>query len=328
MTRLPYRFALHAASASLVLTLVLSGHLAHASGVTAGTLIQNTATATFSSGTTTGTVQSNTVSVRVDELLDVAVTGLTSSLVATGSSTVVLVYSITNTGNGPESYRLTADPAVSGNAFDTVIQSIAVDTDGDGTYTAGTDQIIATGGATSLVGADTSLTVFVLATLPGSANDSETSQVRLTVDASTGTGPAGTVFAGQGNGGGDAVVGSSGASDFGLDSIAASLAAVSLAKSAAIADPFGGSQPVPGAIVTYTLVATIAGSGNADNLRVTDAIPAGTTYQPGTLKLEGLGLSDAADTDEGSASSSGIDVLIGTVPGGSTKTVKFDIKIN
>ena len=328
MTYSSYRSALRVAAAPIALTLALSGQFAHASGVSAGTLIQNTATATFSSGTTTGTVQSNTVSVRVDELVDVAVTGLTSSLVATGSSTVVLVYSITNTGNGPEAFKLTANPTDSSNAFETIIQSIAVDTDGDGAYTAGTDQIIATGGATPLIAADSSLTVFVLATLPSTANDGETSQVRLTADAATGTGPAGTVYATKGDGGGDAVVGSSTASDFGLDSIAASLAAVSLAKSAAIADPFGGIQPVPGAIVTYTLVATVAGSGNADNLRITDPIPVGTTYQPGTLRLEGLGLSDAADTDEGTASSSGIDVVIGTVAGGSAKTVKFDVKIN
>ena len=108
----------------------------------------------------------------------------------------------------------------------------------------------------------------------------------------------------------------------------ASLAAVSLTKSAAIVDPFGGSKPVPGATVTYTLTATVSGTGQADNLHITDVIPTGTTYQAGTLKLDAAGLTDANDADAGQASASGIDVNLGSVSGGTTKTVTFDVKIN
>jgi uncharacterized repeat protein (TIGR01451 family) len=99
-------------------------------------------------------------------------------------------------------------------------------------------------------------------------------------------------------------------------------------KSSSILDPFGGSQPVPGAVVTYTLVATVNGTGQADNLHVTDVIPAGTTYEAGTLTLDTAALTDANDTDAGEASAAGIDVDLGNVAGGTTKTVTFNVKID
>lgn len=306
----------------------LAPGLAHATGVTAGTLIQNTATATYTSGTATGSVTSNTVTVRVDEVLDLAVTGLTTTPALAGASNVVLEYSITNTGNGPEAFNLTVNTAVAGNQFDAVLQSVVVDNNGNGVYDPGVDQVLTSGQPTPSIAADGSLRVFVIVSLPGTVSDGQTSQVQLSAAAVTGSGTPGTVFAGQGNGGGDAVVGASTASQSANDALTAALATVSLTKSATISDPFGGSQPVPGAVVTYSLVAAVNGSGQATNLRVTDVIPVGTTYQTGTLKLDTAALSDANDADAGQASAAGIDVNLGTVAGGTTKTVTFDVKIN
>ena len=93
-------------------------------------------------------------------------------------------------------------------------------------------------------------------------------------------------------------------------------------------DPFGGSQPVPGALVTFAIRADATGSGKVTSLHVTDGIPVGSTYKPGTLKLEGASLSDATDTDSGIASASGVDVTVGTLTGGSSRTVTFSTVIN
>lgn len=319
--------ALHGTIALASVCALMAPGIAFASGVAAGTLIQNTASATYTSGTASGTVNSNTVTVKVDELLDVAVAGLTSTPAVAGASNVVLEWEVTNTGNGPEAFNINVDPAVAGNAFDATVVSIVID-DGDGVYEPGVDQVISNGGATPSIAADGTLKVFVIVSLPGTATDGQTSQVQVTATAATGSGTPGTVFAGQGDGGGDAVVGSSTATQADNDTLIASLASVALTKSASIVDPFGGSQPVPGAVVTYTLTATVSGTGNADNLHVTDIIPAGTTYQAGTLTLDSAPLTDAADADAGQGSSSGIDVNLGTVAGGTTKTVKFDVKIN
>lgn len=299
-----------------------------AAGIAAGTLIENTATATYTSGASGGSVTSNKVTLKVDELLDVAVATLSSTPATANSAPAVLAYSVTNSGNGPEAFKLSANPQVTGNAFDGTVTAIVADTNGNGIYDAGVDQVLAAGAATSPLDPDKSLKVFVLVSLPAGASDAATSQVRLTAAAATGAGTPGTVFAAQGNGGGDAVVGTTTAEANSLAALVASLASVGLAKSAAIVDQFGTAKPVPGATVTYTLTASVSGTGVADGLHISDGIPAGTTYVPGSLKLDGAVLTDGADADDGTAGSSGIDVALGKVAGGSARTVNFAVKIN
>lgn len=306
-----------------------AGQAAHAAGVAAGTSITNVATATYTSGTGSSTVQSNTVTVKVDELLNVAVGSLTSSPVSAGSGAAVLAYSVTNSGNGNEAFNLTADPAVSGNAFNGTIQAIAIDSNGNGTYEPGVDTLVTNGAAGPLLAADQTIKVLVLVDLPAGAGDAQTSQVRLTATAVTGTGTPGTVLAGRGDGGVDAVIGASHASSNALDALIASLATVTLTKSATIADPFGGNSPVPGAVVTYSLLAHAIGTGTASGVHVTDAIPAGTTYKAGSLTLGGTALTDAADGDAGTGGAAGIDVSLGSFAGGAPdKTITFQVTIN
>ena len=51
-------------------------------------------------------------------------------------------------------------------------------------------------------------------------------------------------------------------------------------------DPFGGSSPVPGAVITYTVTMTLAGSGTITGAQIDDAIPANTTYVADSLTLD------------------------------------------
>jgi len=96
-----------------------------------------------------------------------------------------------------------------------------------------------------------------------------------------------------------------------------------------VRDPFGGTSAVPGSVATFTIEARVSGSGNVGNLVVTDAIPAGTTYVPGTLTLDAGALSDAADADAGTASdASGISVTLGSVAAGSNRSVTFDVTVD
>ncbi|WP_395332553.1 hypothetical protein WBP06_05225 [Novosphingobium sp. BL-8H] len=314
-------------SSVVVLAATLAAQQAHAANVAAGTLIQNTASASFTTGSATRTVDSNAVTVKVDELLDVTLVSKDSAPVSISTGSAVLTYQLTNTGNGPEAFTLTANPTVSGNQFTTTVTSIAYDSNGNGVYDAGVDVVLPSGTATPSVDQDKSLTLFVIVTGPSAMTDAQTSKVQLAASAVTGSGTPGTTYAGKGQGGGDAVVGASGASANANGALVASVATVGLVKSATIADPFGGTQPVPGATVTYKLVATIGGSGSITDLRLTDVIPTGTTYAAGTLKLDTATLSDAADADAGKASASGIDVLVGTAAAGSTHTVTFNVTI-
>lgn len=299
-----------------------------ATGIEAGTLIENTAQATYETAAGTQTIDSNTVTIRVDELLNVSLASLDAGPVSTAPGSAVLSFEITNTGNGPEAFRLTANPSVAGNDFDTTVDGIAVDTNGNGVYDAGIDLILTGPETTALVDADDTLTVFVLVNVPASAADADTSEVTLTAAAVTGTGAPGTTFAGAGVGGSDAVVGSSGAQASANGSLLVGVTTVQLVKAAAISDPFGGNAPVPGATVTFTISAIVSGSGSVDDLVVSDVIPAGTTYVAGTLALGGGSLTDAAGDDAGEASPTGIAVDLGTVSGGTTQNITFDVTID
>jgi len=68
------------------------------------------------------------------------------------------------------------------------------------------------------------------------------------------------------------------------------------------------------------------------NLTITDAIPTGTTYVPNSLKLDGVSLTDASDSDSGKFTGSGIEVSLGTAvqsPGSSySKNISFEVKID
>jgi len=315
------------ASIAAMIAAMLAATPVCAAGVPAGTLIDNTATATYSDGTTSQTLDSNTVTIKVDEIIDVAVGSQDGSDVPVTSS-AILSFSVTNTGNGPEAFTLTADPAIAGNDFETIIDSLAIDTDGNGVYEEGVDQLLANGGETGLLEPDTPITVFVLVTAPESVADGSNSRVELLAEATTGTGDPGTIFAGAGEDGSDAVIGSSSAKADDLGALIASLATLTLTKSAVVTDPFGGEQPVPGARITYSIVAVVEGSGGLSELVVSDAIPTLTTYQDETLALDGNGLTDATDTDSGEASATQITVDLGTVAAGTTHTITFDVTIN
>lgn len=323
-----YATSLRAASTLAIATLLLASP-AYADGVDAGTLIENTASASYSTGAGTQTVDSNTVTITVDELIDVTIASQDAGAVPITGGTAVLTYEVTNTGNGPEVFNLTADPAVAGNDFDSVIEAIVLDTNGNGVYDDGVDTVIANGGATGSIPADGTQTVFVIVSSPAGVTDGQSSEVNLLAEAATGTGTPGTVFPGAGEGGGDAVIGSSNADADTNGALIAAIASVTLVKSATIVDPFGGSEAVPGATVTFTIVASVSGSGSIDDLAVTDAIPADTTYSPNSLALDATSLTDASDTDAGAASdAAGIAVEIGTAAAGSDYTITFDVTID
>jgi uncharacterized repeat protein (TIGR01451 family) len=302
---------------------------AFAEGVTAGTLIENIAVASYDEGGTPRTVNSNTVTVRVDELLDVTLTSLDPGPIAGRPGNAVLAFELTNQGNGPEAFRLVADTAVAGNDFDVSVQAIAIDSNANGTYEEGVDEILASPHTTAVLAPDTMLTVFVLVIVPDAAGDTQTSTVVLSAAAVTGTGSPGTAFDGAGADGGDAIVGTTGALATARGSLINSVVSVALVKSVTLRDPFGGTSAVPGTIATFTIEAQVTGTGTIEGLVVTDAIPAGTTYAPGTLALDAAALSDATDGDAGAVSdAAGIAVNLGNVDAEARRTITFDVVID
>ena len=302
---------------------------ASAAGTRAGTVINNTASATYDEGTGSVTVNSNTSTLTVDELIDVNVNWSDSADVVTtpGATGQVLAFQITNNGNGVETFGLSTVSTIGGDNYDPTVTQIIID-DGDGIYEPGTDVVYVPGTNDPVLNPDQSVRIFVISTTPTGLADGNRGGVQLIATSKTGVGAPGTSFPGAGEGGGNAVVGLTGGDDDDNGFYVVAAASVSIAKSATVVDPFGGSTIVPGSTVTYTLVATTTGSGNLPNLVISDAVPAGTTYVPGSITLGGVGQTDAVDADAGRFSTGTVSVSLGTVAGGQTRTITFRTVIN
>jgi hypothetical protein len=233
---------------------------AHAAGTLAGTTISNTAHATYDQPNgTPDTIDSNTVTIKVDELLDVSVAWREPSDVVTspGSTNQIVSFTVTNGGNGTEAFSLGTVQAGGGD-FDPTVTSIVLDTNGNGSYDPGVDTTYVAGSNDPQLAPDASAVVFVLSTIPAGAADGNRGRIDLTATATTGSGTAGTTFAGAGDGGGDAVVGLTTAKGQDDGWYAVHKASLAFVKSASVADPFGGATKGPGSIITYTLTATVS----------------------------------------------------------------------
>jgi uncharacterized repeat protein (TIGR01451 family) len=301
-----------------------------AAGTVAGTDIENIATATYDAGGGPISIDSNKVIIKVDEVLDVTVAGTDPGDVRTtsGATNTVLTYKVTNTGNGSEAFTLTADVNKSGDDFNPALQQIILDTNGNGVYDPGVDTVYVAGTNDPVIAPDQSITVFVISNVPNTVVNGNRAEVGLEAKAKTGSGAPGTSFAGAGDGGGDAVVGTTTAKAEDTSFLSVQAVTVVLNKTATILDPFGGSRPVPGAVVTYKLIATVSGAGTMNNLVITDPIPSKTTYSVESITLETAALTDSStDADAGNFNGSRISVAAGNVPAGQTRTVTFKVKI-
>jgi uncharacterized repeat protein (TIGR01451 family) len=308
---------------------VFASSNAYAAGTLAGTDITNIATASYESGGSTVDIDSNAVVIKVDELLDVtAVSSDPGDVITTnGATNVVSTFRVTNTGNGSEALRLTPNVAGGGDDFDPALVQVVLDTNGNGVYDPGVDTVYVAGTNDPVLAPDQNLTVFVLTNVPASQVDGDRAQVGLTAAATTGTGAPGTTFAGAGQGGGNAVVGSTGADADAAGFLLVNAASVTLIKSASVVDPFGGTTSVPGSIITYTLVATVSGTGALTNLAINDPIPVSSQYVVNSMTLEGAALTDPADADQGNFNGSRVSVALGNVPAGQTRTVTFRVRV-
>lgn len=333
-------------------------------GTPAGTTITNNATVSYSvSGIPAAPVVAS-AAFSVAELISIRVGAPAGpTTVNTPDADKVLAFTLTNVGNGSESFALTPSYTVGGDQFDPTPGSsgtLFLDVNNDGVFQSATDTAIT--GPIAL-NADQTVRILVLANIPAARTNSDTGLVSLRAVSATpgaapaGTGaPPGTVLPGQGAGGVDAVVGlgPGGGADSGADDVATGTYVVSgvvvtIQKTVlSITDPFGNgcavpagtASPcfVPGATIEYRITTTVTSpSGSTiQSLQVTDSVPADTTYLPGSIRLNGVAKTDAADPDEAVCTGCGnatgtVTVNLGNVTGtagGVVNTVDFKIRIN
>jgi uncharacterized repeat protein (TIGR01451 family) len=273
----------------------------HALGTAAGTNITSTATVDYSIGGTPASTTSNASTVAVAELVNVTIALQSPTIsVAAGAINEPLLFLVTNTGNSAETFTLAGDSVLIADDFDPTPASpfIYFDSDSSGDLSPGDTPYVA-GGNDPVLAADASVAVILVNDIPVGVPDGDFGRSELSATAGTGTGAPGTVFPGQGSGGVDAVIGTSGGETAVFGQYLVGDILLSAVKSQAVLDPFGGTQPIPGAAITYQVVVTATGTGAALGAVFSDPIPASTTYVAGSLRLNGVPLTDAADADTG-----------------------------
>lgn len=316
------------------ITICLSATSALALGTPAGTRIESRVSLSYAQNGSNHFSTSNTTSITVAELLDVVVVWQDAAAITvkSGDTNRVMTLQITNTGNGGDDYTLAALSTLGSDQFDPALVGVFLDSNDNGSYDPATDEAYIPGSNDPFLPADAALTVFILNDIPAARAGGDQGNCQLTVSSNTGTGTPGTSIANVGDSGIDAVIGNSGGSDAALGTYVISDLEVILSKSVVITDPFGGSQPVSNAILTYTITVEVVGSGTAQGIVITDPIPGNTTYNAGSLTLNTIALTDAVDADNGDVGGTTAEVLtvnLGDLTSATeNQTITFEVTIN
>ena len=311
-----------------------------AAGTPAGTVIQNTATVTYSIGGTPATAITPPASFTVAELINVTLVWQDAANVAVGSpdSNRALSFLLTNTGNGPETFSLARNNAIAGDNYDPANGSagaIFIENGLQAGFQASgpnADVLYVAGSNDPALAADASRIVYIVSNTPPALATGSVGRVELAASATTagaaGAAP-GTALAGLGQGGVDAVVGATRAQARQTGGYIVSGVVVVLAKSVvSVVDSSGGTTVRSGSIVTYRIVLTVNGSGSADSLSLDDPIPVNTTYVSNSITVNGTARTDVVDADSAEFSGGAVKVRFGNTAAPVSHTVEFRVTVN
>ena len=332
-------------------------------GTAAGTSISNTASVSYTVNGSPQTTNSTTAAFVVDRKVNFTVVrdqpGSTQvNLLQTGA---VMAFKVTNTTNGTQDFLLDPDQAgivfglLTGNDnFDMQNLKAYADSNGNGVYDAGVD----TATYIDELAPDASVSVFLVGNVPNQANaDKAFVSLHVTVAAGGSTGVQGAaliptdlnlanadnfvdiVFADDDNDGIGADIQRNGQGRaYGIFEVGVHNVALTVNKSALVlSDGVNLLFPkaLPGATVQYCLVANNATlTTAANNVTLTDVIPANTTYVAGSVATGlpgGTCVLVGTPVDDATAFNSGTNTItanIGTLAGGASIAVSFRVTIN
>jgi len=285
---------------------------AFSAGTPVGTVIDNMAQVNFEVAGTPISQNSNVSSITVQERIDVVVVLQSAQVqVAANDTDRALLFTVTNTGNGSETFLLSINSVIGGDSFDPVPSTTPIyfDTDASGDFNVG-DVAYVPGSNDPVLVADASVDVLILNDIPGTVANSEIGRSELTADSLTGTGAPGDVFLTLGDGGTDAVLGTTGGTGTDTGEYIVGDVQLNILKSVSVLDQFGGTEPIPGATMTYTVTVEVTNTGTATNSVFNDPIPADTTYLPGSIILNAAALTDVIDADAGELDTSGAPTVV------------------
>lgn len=287
-------------------------------GTAAGTVVSNTAQASYTVNGTAQTAASNTASFVVDRKVNLTVITNQSgnTQVNLGQTGAVTTFRVTNNTNGIQDFLLAATQVVPAgiltgtNNFALSNLKIYVDSNGNGVYDPGVDTL----SYIDELAPDTSATVFVVGDVPGQQNaDRAFVGLDVTVAAGGATGTAGAalvatgdatpdqtgnvdvVFADDDNDGALGYDTARNGQGWAYAAYQVGVHAVSLSvvkSSTVISDGVSTINPkaLPGAVVQYCLTVSNATLLTpASNVTLTDVVPANTNYVAGSITVGGIG---------------------------------------
>jgi len=325
--------------------LLLTPQLGWAVGTTAGTVISNIATVSYGlGGVAQPAISSTAAMIKIDEVIQPALTWQdgTPVIVNSPGTNNALTFLLANSGNGQEKFGLarTNGPAplpagnftpLNGSAGSVYLENgllagfQASGPNADTVYVPGVNDpnLAPDAGQFIYVVSDTPVVV------PNSRGDVLLQVTSLTAGAA-GAAP-GTSMAAMGQGGGFAVVGGGRAQASATGSYLSNGLGFAMNKTVVtVLDPNGTAVLMPGAVMTYQIAATLTGVGTANNLVIADPLPANITYVPGSIKVDGVAKTDAADADNAQfiITTQSVSVSLGSVAAPANVVITFRATIN
>jgi uncharacterized repeat protein (TIGR01451 family) len=275
--------------------------LAVPSGASIGTVYNNAMNVTYTVAPNTFTSSSNNRSVTVGVTRGVAITPSSAALTKEPEDSIKYYFTLKNTGNRKDVLEMSSSSSKS------LSWKFYKDVNNNGIYDAGDTQLTNTNG---YAGVDTdslqfsdSVHVIAIAIAPLVVTDQDNDVTTFTVTSAGDNTKFQSLIA----------------------TTTINIAVISLSK---VVAPIG-NQP-PGSQITYTVNYANNGHGKAYNFKIIDGAPDSTSYVAGTVKLNNVLKTDAADGDEVTVTNGGktITVTIGTLNPSATGTVEFKITVN
>lgn len=356
------------ASSTVSLAMLCSAP-AFAAGTTQGTSITNNVNVNFQVGGVPQTQASASDVFVVDRkvifsLEEKAPTGTTN--VSPGQTGQITTFVLTNTSNDTLDFTITPSQLVGGtaahggtDAFNVTNLLVCLDANADNTCDSAATATLT---INDLI-ADANTTILVVGDIPLSATNGQVAGISLSaaalnsngtaITAATdatvnGAGTVETIFADTAKSGNGGTSAARDGIDVATDDYTVQAAVLSVFKtSRIISDGVSSSnfKSVPGAVVEYCIsVANAAGGATATNISISDLVPTNTTYQAGTIRVNGTVTSpgasqtcaagtvvtDASDADAGSFGTPANTVAgtLNNIAGGSSSALIFRATIN
>lgn len=333
-----------------VFALLLFPQIAWAFGTPSNTPVTSTATLSYNMGGPQPDIVVS-VTITVDERVNLTVVGGATTNVLPGATQQATPFTVTNTSNSPLDFSLTPNGVIpTVDNFDPVACVARVESNAvaDG-YQAATD----VGFFIDELPAETSRVVYVLCDIPGATAVGNTAQVGLVAMAQGDFAAANLAYVASPGALGAPLVPTMVAETKGVvDIVFADISgaeAVDVVRDAkhsarntylvgnvlnlsknviAQVDPVGGSLIMPGTVLTYRIEAVLI--GNVSNFVITDPMPVNTTYVAGSMLVNGVAKTDAADADNAEflPATQTVSVTLGTLAAPATVVITFRATIN